>query len=71
MSPGWCMGIVVDEDGGRVCECGDEGRLCESCAKHEAAYWADEHRRALLSEVNPAEYEQELRDAGRGHLVKP
>ena len=65
-----CPNHVVDEDGAFVCECGDEGRTCVVCAAEEAGYWATMFRAAPLSERDPAAYEQELRDAGRGHLVR-
>lgn len=66
-----CPNPVTDEDGERVCECGDEGRLCESCATELAAYWLAEYRIAPLSERDPERYRQTLIEAGRGHLVKP
>lgn len=66
-----CPNHVLNEDGERVCECGDEGRLCETCAAEEAAYWRAQFAVAPLSERDPERYDQELRDAGRGHLVLP
>lgn len=64
-----CPNFVLDEDGERICECGDEGCSCASCAAEERAYWADQFRIAPLSERDPDVYEQDLRDAGRGHLL--
>lgn len=66
-----CRNPVLNEDGERVCECGDEGRACESCAAETAALWADLYRTTPLSERDPQAYEDSLRDAGRGHLVRP
>lgn len=66
-----CRGYVFDEDGERICECGDEGRLCETCATREAAYWAGIFVAAPLSERDPEAYAEALREAGRGHLVQP
>jgi hypothetical protein len=43
-------------------ECGDEGRMCESCFQKEAAYWARhfgqdygtrEEKRARLEAIDP------------------
>lgn len=66
-----CPNYVTDEDGERVCQCGDEGRLCSTCAAEESGYWATLFRAAPLSERDPQRYEDELREAGRGHLVLP
>lgn len=66
-----CPNSVTNEDGERVCECGDEGRLCESCAADEAAYWSHALRGEALAELDPDAFEQAMRDAGRGHLVRP
>lgn len=64
-----CPNPVLDQDGERVCDCGDEGRVCEPCAESEGAYWRDQYAIAPLSECDPEAYAQSLRDAGRGHLV--
>lgn len=66
-----CPNYVLDEDGERVCECGDEGRLCAFCAAADAAYWWSKYKNAPLSERDPEAYEQEMLDAGRGHLLPP
>ena len=66
-----CQNYVLDEDGDFVCECGDEGRMCEACAFEEAAFWANAWRITTLSERDPEQYEQDMRDAGRGHLLPP
>jgi hypothetical protein len=58
---------LLDEYNGRTC--GDEGQLCESCMKEEAAYWLAEFNAAPLSERDPEEYERQMREAGRGHLL--
>lgn len=52
-----CPNFVLDEDGERVCECGDEGRMCESCEAAEAAYWKSKWDVAPLSERDPEQYE--------------
>lgn len=64
-----CHNFVLNEDGERVCECGDEGRMCEACANAEAAYWLAQYQAAPLSERDPDAYEEQMRDAGRGHLL--
>jgi hypothetical protein len=57
-------------DDGRLC--GDEGDLCEQCAAEAAKEW-EWLRNVPKYAVMPSddEYEQELRDAGRGHLLPP
>lgn len=52
----------------------DDGLPCGECQATfaaEAAYWRGEWKVAPLSEWDPAKYRAEMRDAGRGHLVKP
>lgn len=66
-----CQNYVLDEDGEIVCSCGDEGRLCERCADAEMASWEAQFRITPRSEIDPEAYEQDMKDAGRGHLVKP
>ncbi len=59
------------EDGERCRTMVEEGEYCPKCAawhEAEAAYWAREYRRS--PEVRSQEdIDQDLRDAGRGHLV--
>lgn len=64
-----CGNFVLDQDGERVCACGDEGRLCATCANAEAAYWLAQYNATPLSERDPEAYEEAMRDAGRGHLL--
>lgn len=60
---------LISEDGPL---CGDEGRLCDECAEREAAEWEWMRNVSRHSVLPPdKEYEQELRDAGRGHLLPP
>lgn len=66
-----CTNRVLDEDGEDVCECGDEGRMCEQCESAESAYWLAQWKIAPLSERDPERYRQEMKDAGRGHLLPP
>lgn len=66
-----CPNFVLDQDGERVCDCGDEGRMCESCSEAEATYWKALWDVTPLSERDPERYEQEMREAGRAHLLKP
>ena len=50
----------------------DDGLPCVDCERRleeEVAYWFREFRVAPLSERNPDEYRQQLREAGRGRLV--
>ena len=65
-----CPNPVLDEDGGRICDCGDEGRMCESCAMAEAHYWRVLWESSSLEERDPEQYAQDMRDAGRGHLIR-
>lgn len=55
--------------------CGDEGRLCEGCHDREMReheYLRHQPRHMVINdEQSREEYAQELRDAGRGHLVSP
>lgn len=64
-----CTNPVLDEDGERICECGDEGRMCSSCREAAATYWHSAWMWSLLSERDEEAYERDLRDAGRGHLL--
>lgn len=66
-----CPNYVLNEDGERVCQCGDEGRLCVPCAGKEARYWLEQYLTSTLFERDPERYRRELIEAGRGHLVKP
>lgn len=66
-----CKNPVLNEDFERICECGDEGRLCGSCYQKQHDYWLELYRLAPLSERDPEAYAEQMRDAGRGHLVKP
>lgn len=67
-SPGEpCQSFIEDSQR----RCGDEGDLCEACADREAAYWESQYRKAPLSETDPEAYEEQMRDAGRGHLLPP
>jgi hypothetical protein len=65
-----CPNPVLDEDGERVCECGDEGRSCEQCAAEASAYWYAAFRAAPLSERDPAAYRQALIDSGRDQSLQ-
>lgn len=53
--------------------CGDEGRMCAPCfaeAVAEHAYLRGQPRHAVFNDQAAIdERNQELRDAGRGHLV--
>ena len=59
-------------DNGQLC--GDEGELCESCLIEEWEEWAylkGLPRYAVIDdEQSREELNQELRDAGRGHLCR-
>lgn len=66
-----CKNAVLDEDGERVCDCGDEGRLCGACAYAEQLYWRALWDSAPLSERDPQDYRRQMIDAGRGHLLPP
>ncbi len=55
--------------------CGDEGHPCEACfdeAAADHAYLRGMPRHAVFDDAEAREErDQELRDAGRGHLVQP
>lgn len=58
---------------GKGCTAND-GEPCLACAareREEMAYWLGQWRIAPLSETNPKAYAESLRDAGRGHLLRP
>jgi hypothetical protein len=63
---------VIDEHGNT---CGDEGRMCEDCMDAEMrahAYLRGAPRHSVVNDAEAqAERDQELRDAGRAHLVRP
>lgn len=65
-----CPNPVLDEDGERICDCGDEGRLCGACAMAEAHYWRVLWESSSLEERDPEQYAQDMREAGRGHLCR-
>jgi len=45
---------------------------CEAGLEAEAAYWLAQYRAAPASEkMSKEQYEAELHDAGRGHLIAP
>lgn len=64
-----CLNII-DEHGNL---CGDEGRMCKSCeaqAMADHAYLRGMPRHAVFNDAQAIEERnQELRDAGRGHLA--
>lgn len=55
--------------------CGDEGRACDECEASEAAFYSylkGLPRYAVIDDPQSREeLDQDLRDAGRGHLVRP
>lgn len=61
---------VIDDHGN---PCGDEGRACDACfdeAVAEHSYLRGAPRHAVFNDAQAIdERNQELRDAGRGHLV--
>jgi len=57
---------------GRGCNAND-GEPCDSCAvlnKATADYWRGQWQVASPEEKSPAKYAAEMREAGRGHLVR-
>jgi hypothetical protein len=62
---------VIDEYGNT---CGDEGRACDKCSEAEMrarAYLAGMPRYMVCDDAQArAELNQELIEAGRGHLVR-
>lgn len=63
---------IIDEHGNT---CGDEGRSCGPCfeeAVADHAYLRGAPRHAVFNDAEAVnDRNQELRDAGRGHLVRP
>jgi hypothetical protein len=50
------------------CDAGLDESPCQAC-QAEQAYWQAQWKTASPEEKNPAQYAQDLRDAGRGHLL--
>jgi hypothetical protein len=66
-----CANWLDPDDKESVIRCGDEGRLCDTCsaeAQKEHEYLRGMSRGAALG-VMSEEEKQDLRDAGRGHLL--
>jgi hypothetical protein len=66
-----CWNWISPDDGRDRIHCGDEGRLCDTCsaeAQKDHEYLRGMSRGAALG-VMSEEEKQDLRDAGRGHLV--
>ena len=63
---GGCCGWDGDPEGTRDRDC----IRCAAWEYGEEVYWLGQYRRAPLSETDPERYVAELRDAGRGHLVR-
>lgn len=66
--------IDCNADLGHPCDA-DDGEPCPRCKEYEA-YWEREWNRTpesvrRLETMSKEEFDQELRDAGRGHLVRP
>lgn len=61
-------GKRIDEDDEDSALCGDEGRLCEECRDKEAA--KHDYLRFSAAPEGSAEYERDMRDAGRAHLLR-
>jgi hypothetical protein len=60
------------EDGEGRCTA-DDGFPCEACEERtadEAAYWLGQWRAASPAEKDPAKYERDMVDAGRGEQVR-
>lgn len=58
-------------DLGHPCDAND-GEPCADCRRYleeQAAYWRRAWARASPQERNPEQYERDMIDAGRGHLL--
>jgi hypothetical protein len=54
------------------CDAGEDGDPCPACQAHQAESMADARRAwavASPEERDPVRYREEMRDAGRGHLL--
>jgi len=63
-----CINIIDDHGN----PCGDEGRMCDDCFQQQMKDYAW-LRHVSKYAVMPIDedFREEMRDAGRGHLVKP
>jgi len=68
-----CRNTLIDFDTGLSTgiDCGDEGRMCEECldAGMREHAWMRGLSQGACTGVMSEKEKQELRDAGRGHLV--
>lgn len=56
------------------CDGGPDGEPCESCQAYREASMADARRSYAVrspAERDPAQYREDMIDAGRGHLLSP
>lgn len=60
-------GKRIDEDDEDSALCGDEGRLCLECSKREGGKYA--YLKFASAPEGSAEYERDMRDAGRAHFL--
>lgn len=67
--------IECNADEGHPCDAND-GEPCDKCRDYlegESAYWADYFsggmHAACKEECDPEGYRQDMKDAGRGHLL--
>lgn len=68
------MIIECNADLGHPCDAGEDGEPCPECQAHRAEAMADARREYDIrspQEKDPEQYAQDLRDAGRGHLLRP
>ena len=64
--------LCDNSNDGRPCRDPETDEPCAQCQAHldsEAAFYAASYKAASLAERDPKAYAEELRDAGRGHLV--
>lgn len=68
------MSIECNADEGHPCDA-DDGEPCHSCKEWEASFKKEWDRTPAsvrgLDTMSKEELDQELVDAGRGHLVRP
>lgn len=61
---------LIDTDENPETHCAESDQwICEKCRSETEAYWRAQYNAAPLYDRNPEQYRQEMREAGRGHLV--
>jgi hypothetical protein len=69
VGPTPCTNPLEDDEHGQLC--GDEGRLCDACMveRMQEYAWLKHVSKYAAGAPIDEDFEIEMRDAGRGHLV--